>query len=152
MLAGALTDSPLWLPTAVYWLCWAVAHAVWWWLATATANMEAIAPLASAVYWGLVWVAASTFGWSWKRLRGVYGLREAVDFGEGADRLGKLAKTLVQGQTKLRVQTTALSVAGSGTALGVLLALGVLGAWSLLVAVAVPAVWWVRRLRGAAWE
>jgi hypothetical protein len=152
MLAGALTDSPMWLPWAAYWIGWAVFQVVRWWVVTATRNMESIAPLASVVYWWLVWVSASSFGWAWKRLKGAYGLREAVDFGESAERLGKLAVTLVRGQTKIRVQSAALAVLVSGVAFATLLALGILGAWSLVVVVTVPAVWWVRRLNGARWE
>jgi hypothetical protein len=152
MLAALLTDSPMWLPWAVYWAGWAVAHAVWWWVTTTTRNLEAIAPLASVVYWVAVAWLWGAVGWAWTRTKNVYGLREAVDLGDDAQKLGKLTRTVIRGQTKLRTQAAATSLVATSTALVGLLALGIMGAWSLLLGVLVPSVWWVRRLNGARWE
>ena len=135
MLAGALTDSPMWLPTALYWVAWALAHAVWWWVSTATRNMEAIAPAASIVYWLAVWYSFAVASWGWTKTKTVYGIREAVDFGEGTRSLGRFPRRMVQGQTRLRVFVATYGLAVGGLSCALLLAVGIAGAWSIPLAV-----------------
>lgn len=143
MLGGALTSSPSWLFWVPYWLARGLFVACRWWLITATRNMEAVATGASIVYWLGVWYSFAFGAWGWKKTRGAYGIREAVDFGESADQLGRLPKTVIQWQTRARVRFFAMSLLVGWVACAALLAVGVLGAWSLPAAVA----WVVARVR-----
>lgn len=145
MVAGLFTSSPMWLGWAIYWVARSVAHAVWWWLRTATLNMEALAPAASIVYWLAVWWTFYLGAWGWRLARKSYGVREAVDFGEGTRQLGKFPRAVIQWQTRTRVKVAAYGLAAGFGLCALLLAAGILGAWSLAVLVIIG----VRRLQRA---
>ena len=152
MLAGALSDSPMWLPWACYWTAWAFVHAAWWWVSTTTRHVEAIAPAASVVYWAAVWWLIGLGGWGWQATKRSYGVREAVDFGSGTSRLGRTPRTVIQWQTRTRVwvATWGLLVGYVGAVL--LLAVGLLGAWSVFVVVAAVLAKVNRERRRARWS
>jgi hypothetical protein len=131
MIGGALTSSPMWLPWAAYWVAWAVVHAVWWWLRTATLNAEALAPAASVLYWLLVWASFNVAVWGWRKTKTSYGIREAVDFGSGTTSLGSMPRKVIQGQTRLRVFVATYGLVLGSVSLAALLLAGILGAWTM---------------------
>jgi hypothetical protein len=146
MLAGALTDSPMWLPTAVYWIGWALAHVVWWLVVTPTRNMEAIAPAASLVYWSLVYWSAGLAAWGWRKTKTSYGVREAVDFGDNARKLGRMPVKVIRWQTRTRVWVAAWGLLVGSMSLATLAFVGLAGAWTLVFLAALPIVK-VRRMQ-----
>lgn len=151
LIAGALTSSPSWLFWGPYWLLRGFGVALRWWFTTATKNAEAVATGASIVYWLAVWYSFSAGCWGWKKTRGAYGIREAVDFGENADRLGTRTKNIIQWQTRTRVKFSAMTLLYGFSACACLLVLGVLGAWTLPALLAYMVARVRREQRGRKW-